>query len=249
METLLVALAALAAGAANAIAGGGSLLSFPALVATGMAKRAASVTNTVALCPGYIGATVAQRAQLAGQGRRIAMLVPTAAVGGAGGAVLLLETGDAVFAQVVPFLLLFAAALLGFQERIKRFLAGRDRKRHAEVLVLPLTLAASVYGGYFGAGMGVIVLAALAVVLDDDLVRLNALKQCVSLAANLTAMAVFVAVTDVAWTFVAAMAAASLAGGVIGGRLVSRIPPAALRWTVVSVALAVAARYCYALFE
>ncbi len=244
----LVAIAALAAGLANAVAGGGSLLSFPALIVAGLNPVAASITNTVALCPGYFGATVAQRNLLAGQRRRVAVLVPVSLVGGAAGAVLLLVTGEAAFDTVIPFLLAMAAVLLGFGERIKRRLAGgthagRARRAIAAVAVL----AAAVYGGYFGAAMGIIVLAALALVLDDDLARVNELKQTVSLAVNVTAAIVFIATTPLDWVLVGVMAVGSLAGGALGGRIASRIPAGVLRAVVVVVAVTVAVRYAVAL--
>lgn len=238
----LVALAAFAAGVANAIAGGGSLLSFPALVAAGLSPVAASVTNTVALCPGYFGATVAQRALLAGQRRRVALLVPVTAAGGAAGAVLLLATGDAAFDVIVPFLLIGAAVLLGFGDRIKKRLSGRGAGAGSarRVLVGTLVVAAAVYGGYFGAAMGVMVLAALALAVDDDLVRLNALKQTVSLAVNVTAAVVFVVRSALDWRLIGVMAVGSLIGGAVGGRIASKVPAAVLRAVVVVVAVVVA---------
>jgi hypothetical protein len=241
----LVAGAAFLAGIANAIAGGGSLLSFPALVAAGLPAVAASVTNTVALCPGYLGATVAQRAQLRGQGRRVAALAPLSVAGGIGGALLLLGTGEKAFDVVVPWLLLFAAVLLALQDRIKRALGGEHggagRGRVAAVGVA--VAAAAVYGGYFGAGMGVIVLAALAVAVDDDLVRVNALKQVVSLSTNVAAAILFAFSSRIDWGYAAAMAVASLAGGALGGRIASRVEPSLLRVVVVTVALAVSGYY------
>ena len=244
MDYAFVAGAALLAGIVNAIAGGGSLLSFPALVAVGVPSVIANLTNTVAMCPGYLGATLAQRRELAGQRRRMATLLPVSAVCGAGGALLLLATGEGAFAIVVPFLLVFAAVLLGGQSRIKKL--ARHRRGLAWA-VAPVGLAA-VYGGYFGAGMGVIVLATLAVVLDDDLIRANALKQTVSLVVNVAGAIVFVASGRVAWSYVLAIAPAALVGGAVGGKIASRVPPAVLRWTVVTIALGLAAKYVYALF-
>jgi uncharacterized membrane protein YfcA len=241
----LVGVAALAAGLVNAVAGGGSLLSFPALIAAGLPAVAASITNTVALCPGYFGATLAQRAQLQGQGRRVAVLAPVSAVGGAAGAVLLLATGEAAFDIVVPFLLVFAAAMLGFGDRIKRALggAGAGAGWPRRVVIGIVVFAAAVYGGYFGAAMGVVVLAALALAFDDELPRINALKQTVSLAVNVTAAIVFVAAGSIDWALVGVMAVASLVGGAIGGRIASRVPAGVLRAVVVTVALALAVKY------
>ncbi|MGE5182548.1 MAG: sulfite exporter TauE/SafE family protein [Acidobacteriota bacterium] len=236
----LIAAAAVAGGIANAIAGGGSLLTFPALVASGVPAVIASLTNTVAMCPGYLGATFAQRKELAGQGRRAAIILPAGALGGVAGALLLLHTSARAFDVIVPFLLVFAAALLALGDRLRARL-GKHVTREAWG-ALPVGLAA-IYGGYFGAGLGVIVLAALAVVLDDSLVRINALKQAISLAVNVAAALVFVWSGEVDWIAALAMAAGSLAGGVIGGAIASRVSPRALRIVVVTIALAVAAYY------
>jgi uncharacterized membrane protein YfcA len=238
----LAAVAALVAGAVNAIAGGGSLITFPALVAGGLGSVAASVTNTVAMCPGYLGATLAQRKDLAGQGRRLWLLLPISVVGGVAGAVLLLHTGEAAFKRVVPYLSLFAAALLAGQGRLRAWLARREGGHREGWAVIPV-LGAAVYGGYFGAGMGVMILAALAVVFGDNLIRLNAVKQAVSLAVNVAAAGFFVFSDQVDWPVAGVMFVASLAGGAIGGVIASRIPPAVLRWTVVALAVIVASVY------
>lgn len=243
----LIAVAAVAGGAVNAIAGGGSLITFPALLAAGMPAVQASLTNTVAMCPGYFGATIAQRKLLSGQRGRAAWILPAGAIGGVCGALLLLASGESAFDLVVPFLLVFAALLLGVQPRLRDALAARGAsgKRHAEAwAAVPVGLAA-VYGGYFGAGLGVIVLAALAVVYDRsaDLVRVNALKQAVSLVVNVAAAIVFVAVGHVDWLAAAVMAGGSLAGGLVGGTIASRVPAAVLRAVVIASALAVAGYY------
>ncbi len=235
--------AAMAGGIVNAIAGGGSLLTFPALVASGLSSVTASVTNTVAMCPGYFGATIAQRKLLAGQGKRAAWILPAGAVGGALGALLLLRTGEAAFDVVVPFLLVFAAALIALQDRLRRWLVGGKHRHRALIWAALACGAAGIYGGYFGAGLGVIVLAALAVVLDDDLVRVNALKQAVSLVVNVAAAIVFAFSGRIDIPDMLAMAGGSLIGGVIGGAIASRVPAALLRAVVVVVSLAVAAIY------
>jgi hypothetical protein len=235
--------AALVAGAVNAIAGGGSLISFPALVAAGLPPVIASVTNTVAMCPGYLGAALAQRKDLAGQGRRAALLLPVAAAGGVGGALLLLHTNPRAFDVIVPFLILIAAILVGTQEWLRRRLLARVPASHAALLaVVPIGLAA-VYGGYFGAGMGVMVLAVLGVSLGENLIKINALKQTVSLVVNVFAALVFVVTGPVDWAMTLVMAGAALVGGALGGGLSTRIPPAVLRWTVVVIGVGVSVVY------
>jgi uncharacterized protein len=236
------AAAALAAGAVNAIAGGGSLITFPTLVALGLPQVTANITNTVALCPGYFGAAFAQRHELAGQGRRAALLLPVGALAGMAGALLLLATGERAFAVAVPFLLLVAALLLGAQDRVRRRLLARTSPRAEAWAALPIAFAA-IYGGYFGAGMGVMIVAALGIVLADGLRRVNALKQCISLVVNLTAAGVFVGSGRVDWPIAGAMAVGALAGGLIGGKLLSRLPTRPLRWLIVTLSVALAVVY------
>jgi uncharacterized protein len=235
--------AAFAAAAVNAVVGGGSLITFPALVALGLPAIDASLTNTVGLCPGYLGAALAQRRDLVGQRGRIARVLPVAAVGGVAGALLLLVTGPRAFDYVVPFLILLAALLLAGQDLLRRWLAGRARAGISESwAILPVGLAA-IYGGYFGAGMGVMILASLGLVLADSFTRINALKQLVSLAVNAAAAVVFVVSGRVAWSLASAMLVGALAGGVLGGAVASRIPARVLRWVVVVFALGLSGVY------
>ncbi len=251
LDLVWVALAAMAAGLINALAGGGSLISFPALTALGLPAVMANVTNTVALAPGYLGATLAQRRQLRGQRRRLRLLLPAAAAGGLAGGLLLLNTGEKLFAVLVPFLILFASLLLAAQGRLRAWVLRRAERRghHPSELwaIGPVALAA-VYGGYFGGGLSVIVLAVLALSLDDDLTRLNGLKQAIALITNLTAAMVFLVSDQVAWGTAAVMALAALLGGALGGRLAGRVNPEALRNLVVGVGIAVALVYVLRLF-
>ena len=244
----LVGAAALAGGAVNAIAGGGSLITFPTLLACGIPAVTASATNTVALCPGYLGAALAQKRDMAGQGGRAWRVLPAAAVGGLAGALLLLHTSAKAFDVVVPFLLLVAVILIGVQDRMRTFLLGRTRAGHGDFLAAVLVGIGAIYGGYFGAGLGVIVLAVLAIVVDEPLVRLNAFKQYVSLAVNVAAAATFVAIARLEWSVVIAMAATSLIGGVIGGAIASRVSAKLLRAIVMLIGSAVSAVYFVKLF-
>lgn len=243
---LWAALAALAAGLINALAGGGSLVSFPALTALGLPAVMANVTNTVALAPGYLGASLAQRRELVGQRRRLARLLPAAALGGLLGGMLLLLSGEKLFAALVPALILFACLLLALQDRLRhwvqRCLVRRGRPPGESWAIAPVFLAA-VYGGYFGGGLSVIVLAVLALSLDDNLTRLNGLKQALALATNLTAAVFFLFSGQVAWATAVVMALAALAGGGLGGLLAGRIPVLALRRLVVGVGLVVGIAY------
>lgn len=236
--------AALVAGAVNAIAGGGSLLTFPVLVAAGLPPVTASITNTVAMCPGYVGATYAQRSQLAGQRARLELVLPVGAVAGMLGALLLLFTTATAFDHLVPFLILFATVLVALQDHLRRWLFGRTRDavRSKWLVALPV-LAAGTYGGYFGAGMGVIVLAALGIVLEDSLARLNATKQAVTLAANIPAAVVFIASGRVDWPIAVVMMVMSLLGGIAGGAVAAKISSKVLRVVIVVIGTGVAIVY------
>jgi uncharacterized membrane protein YfcA len=246
-DLILVCLAAVAGGFVNAIAGGGTLITFPMLTAVGVPPVIANITNTVALCPGYVGGTLAQRRDLSGQGKRMRMLLPTGVLGGITGGVLLLSTSDATFRQLIPWLILTAVILLAFQDRLRNAvmarMVGSGRTHPHEAWAVPPIFLAAVYGGYFGAGLGVMMLAALGLVLEDSLTRLNALKQSLSFVINIAAALFFLFSGKVLWTAAAVMAIGALAGGVLGGRVASRIKPAVLRWIVIAVGLVVAVVY------
>jgi hypothetical protein len=242
LDLLLLGLAGVGAGAINALAGGGSILTFPALIAIGIPPVAANVTNTVALCPGYVGGVLGQRRDLSGQERRALLLLPAAVAGGIAGGVLLLASGDRLFASLVPLLVVAACALLLLQDRLRALLTRRSGLIGLGAAALLVALA-SVYGGYFGAGLSVMLLAVLGLALEDSLTRLNALKQLLSLAVNVAAALLFVAADQVVWPAAAAMAAGALGGGMLGGRLASLVAPATLRRIVVAVGLGVAALF------
>jgi uncharacterized protein len=243
LHVVLIGLAACAAGAVNAVAGGGSLITFPVLIASGVPPVIASMTNTVAMCPGYVGATVTQRRELAGQGGRLARIMPFAIVGSIAGSWILLHTSNKSFETLVPFLLTFAALLLALQGTIRRYLLERTHVAHSIFLAgIPLGLAAA-YGAYFGAGMGMIILAVLAVIIDDTLARANALKQVISLVVNVLAALIYIVIGSIDWQIAAAIAVGSLVGGALGGMLVSRIKEIWLRGVAIAVAVVVAAIY------
>ena len=246
-ELIAVGLAAVAGGFVNAIAGGGTLITFPMLTAVGIPPVVANITNTVALCPGYVGGTYAQRNDLKGQGRRMWLLLPTGVLGGITGGVLLLYTSDATFRRIIPYLILTAVILLAFQDRMRNWIVSRmsdaGHRRLNEAWSMVLIFPAAVYGGYFGAGLGVMMLAVLGLVLDDSLTRLNALKQSLSFSINIAAAVFFLFSGQVVWPAAIVMAVGALGGGVLGGRLAGRIKPVVLRWIVVAVGVIVAIIY------
>jgi len=244
IEALALAAAAFAAGAINAVAGGGSLVSFPALVAAGLPAKEANVTNTIALMPGYLGGSLAYRAELAGQSRRAGLLAVPALLGSLAGSVILLASSDAAFEAVVPFLVLFACALMAAQDQLRSFalhhrLVGADGG--TSPALLGGTFLAAVYGAYFGAGLGIITLALLLILLPDDLQRSNALKGFLSLVINLLAFAYFALLGPVSWPEAFIMAGGALAGGYGGVGVARRLGPAWLRRAVIAYGLVVAA--------
>lgn len=254
VDLALLALAAVAAGAVNALAGGGTLITFPTLTALGLPAVAANVTNTLAVAPGALGGLLAQRRELAGQGKRLARLLPVAFVGGLAGGWLLLHTDESLFRRLVPWLILAASALLAVQEALRDWLFARfsgdsllaatgARRGREEAVAMALVFAAAVYGGYFGAGLGVIVLAALGLALHDSLTRLNATKQAIGFAANLAAALLFAVRGPVHWPAALVMAIGAVAGGTIGGHLAGRIRASTLRRVVVSIGVLVGFAY------
>jgi uncharacterized membrane protein YfcA len=247
LDLVWVGGAAVAAGLVNALAGGGTLISFPVLTAVGVPALAANVTNTVALCPGFLGGTAAQWADLRGQGRRAALALPAGALGGVLGGLLLLNTEERVFQMMVPYLILGASFLLAVQVPVRTWLLRRAEARgHTHVGEGRAAVAigvASIYGGYFGAGLGVILLATIGLLIDDTLTRLNALKQAISFVTNVAAAVFFVFSGEVVWPAAAVMAVGALVGGSLGGRLAGRIAASTLRRLVVAIGLVAAGFY------
>ncbi|MFT3891825.1 MAG: sulfite exporter TauE/SafE family protein [Anaerolineales bacterium] len=212
----------------------------------GIPAVSANVTNTVALCPGYFGGTLAQLNDLKGQKNRLWFIVPASIVGGVAGGYLLLLTGEKLFKDLVPYLILLASGLLAIQDPVRAWLTRRMAAEQGSSLEkltwLPVGVA-SVYGGYFGAGLSVIVLSALGLTLEDLLTRLNALKQAVAFSVNVAAAIFFVFSGKVVWSVALVMAVGALIGGVLGGKLAGKVKPATLRWTVVTIGVIISIIY------
>lgn len=237
-EVLLVVGGGMIAGIVNTVAGGGSLLTFPLLVALGLPPLDANVTNTVGIVPAALGGGLGYRAELRGAGPCIRRLLPLCVAGAAAGAAILLLTPSRSFRQVVPLLIAAAAGLLLVQRRVGVALQGRRRR---QVAARDGTLvAAAVYGGYFGAAVSVVVLAILVVTVEEPLQRLNALKVLLAGSMNLVAAVAFIAFAPVHWGYVLALAPATLAGGRIGASVARRVPDQPLRVAVVVLALVAA---------
>jgi len=240
-QGLLLGVAGFLGGAINSVAGGGSLVSFPALLAVGYPSVSANVTNTVALWPGYLGGAAAYRHELSGQRSRAMLLGATCVAGAALGSVLLLVAPARVFTAIVPWLILLACALFAVQPLITRALARREApsKEHRSFGLHVAIFLGAVYGAYFGAGLGIVLLAVLAITIEDSLQRLNGLKQVLSIVINSVALVAYSLFGPVVWTAVAVMAVASLAGGRLGGGFARKLNPVVLRVVVVGFGVTV----------
>ncbi len=247
LDFVLVGFAAVAAGAINALAGGGTLITFPTLLALGVPPVTANVTNTVALCPGFMGGILAQLKDLTGQRRRFWIFLSASAVGGVIGSVLLLSTGERAFQALVPYLILTASCLLAVQGMVRAWLVRRsirlETKIESEKWAVVLVGLAAIYGGYFGVAMSVVVLSLLGLMINDTLTRLNAIKQTVAFGANGAAAVLFLFSGRVIWLIALVMAVGALIGGTLGGRVAGHIKPDTLRWTVVSIGIVLTVIY------
>jgi uncharacterized membrane protein YfcA len=239
VDAALVAGATFAAGGINAVAGGGSLVSFPALYATGIGALSANVTNTLAIWPGYASSAASLRANLRETERHARPFVIASAVGAAAGSALLLAVDPGVFRSVVPYLVLLSAVLLAVPASSVQRLRLASEGRPVRVPAYAGIVGAAAYGAYFGGGLGVVLLAVLSAFLATDLHSVNAMKAVLQLVVNTVALVAFVAFAPVAWQFVAVGAPASFAGGFVGARLSMLVPHAALRRVVVGFSFAV----------
>lgn len=249
LDIVIVLFAGLLLGSVNSIAGGGSLLFFPTLLAIGMPTLAANVTNAVVVLPGFIGAVYGFREDLRNQPRRrLVVLSLLTALGAATGSVLLLITPSSALDFSVPVLVLFASLLLAAQPWVRALVrtpvasvahpVELDRKPAWQLSVA--MFAAAIYGGYFGGALGVIMLAVLALTTTEDLRELNALKSALSLVVSTVNLPVFAVFGPVDWWIVAIGAPASLVGGVLGAKLARRLDDRVLRWCVVAVGVSAA---------
>jgi uncharacterized membrane protein YfcA len=248
LDGTLLAVAAAAAGMVNSVAGGGTLLTFPALLAVSPEAKMANATSTVALWPGTMGSVYGYREDLAGARPFLVRMGIPSLIGGALGALLLLVTGKDAFDALVPWLVLFATLLFAFSGPLGRWFRRpvapgetppspeRPGKR-----ALAFQFAVAVYGGYFGAGIGILMLAALSMLGLTDIHRMNGMKIFLGMVINSVAVVIFAVAGLVHWPEALLMAAAALAGGYAGARLARRIPGGAVRGLVIAVGLVVAA--------
>src|ERR1700722_4200823 len=236
LEALAIVGAGLAAGTINTIVGSGSLITFPTLLAFGFSPVVANVSNSVGLVPGSVSGSIAYRSELRGQRPRLLVLGAAALAGGITGAVLLLALPGSVFRHVVPVLILVACVLVAVQPRLSARLALRqDRPVHGGPMLFVTVYLTGVYGGYFGAAQGVILLALLGIFLTDHLQRLNATKHGLAFLVNAVAGVIFIAFSHIAWEAAGLLAAGSIVGGQIGGTGGRRLPAPLLRAVIIVV--------------
>lgn len=238
-EVLVIALAGFAAGTINTVVGSGTLITFPVLLAFGYAPVTANVSNTIGLVPGSLSGAVGYRRELAGQRGRAVRLGTVSVLGGITGAVLLLVLPASAFAAIVPIFIAVALVLVVLQPRLSRRLAKRavSPRHKGGVLTLLAIYATGVYGGYFGAAQGILLLGILGLALAQDLHRTNALKNVLAGLVNGVAGVYFMVAAHVEWAPALIIACGSILGAQIGARYGRRLSPAALRGLVVVVGL------------
>lgn len=236
VEVVAVLAAGLAAGTINAVVGSGSLITFPTLLAVGYPPVQANLSNTVGLSLGQSSAAVGYRAELRGQGRRLVRLGIASLLGAVTGGLLLLRLPEEIFEAVVPVLIVVACVLVVVQPRIARWVAARrSQPEHGGVPLFVGVLLGSVYGGYFGAAQGVILIALLGIFLQEGLQRLNGAKNVCGAVVNIAAAVLFMIIAPVAWIPAGLIAGGSIVGGQLGAHFGRKLPPVVLRAVIVVV--------------
>ncbi|GHE43548.1 UPF0721 transmembrane protein [Streptosporangium violaceochromogenes] len=239
--------AGVGAGAINTVVGSGSLITFPTMVALGVPPVVANVSNTIGLVPGSLTGALGYRAELKGQRARLVRLGAGSVTGALTGGVLLLFLPAATFNVVVPILIALACVLVVIQPRLNRWLSARreDTHPHGGPWLWAGVLAAGVYGGYFGAAQGVLLIGLLGSFLDEDLQRVNAAKNVLSLLVNATAAVLFTLVAEVDWPAVALVAVGAATGGFLGAKVGRRLPAPVLRGVIVCVGVVAIVKLVY----
>jgi uncharacterized protein len=237
-----ILLAGVAAGTINTVVGSGTLITFPTLLAFGVPPVTANVSNTIGLVPGSVSGAIGYRRELNGQRGRLLRLASASLVGGIAGAVLLLALPPEAFNAIVPVLILGGCVLVVLQPTIARRVATRAESRggvpeHGALWVWVLVMLTGVYGGYFGAAQGVLLMAVLGIGIQDSLQRLNGTKNVLAGLVNAVAAVVFIAVAEVDWVVAALIAVGAVVGGQVGATVGRRLPPLVLRMVIVTVGL------------
>jgi uncharacterized membrane protein YfcA len=248
LSAIVIVTAGVLAGIMNTIVGAGSLITFPTLLLLGYPPLVANVSNTIGLVPGALSGSIGYRRELAGQRARARPLLVAGALGGVTGASLLLILPASAFARIVPALILVACALVAVQPRLSAWVVAR-RARSGVIhagggpLLIAGVYLTGIYGGYFGAAQGVILIALLAILVDDELQRLNGLKNVIATVINAVAALIFIALAPVAWAPAILLAIGSTIGGQLGAAVGRRLSPFALRLAIISIGLIVATRW------
>jgi len=244
LEALLIGLAGLAAGTINTVVGSGTLITFPTLLAFGVPPVTANVSNTIGLVPGSMSGAIGYRRELIGQRARVLRLAVASLAGGLTGGVLLLVLDEDAFEAIVPVLIMLGLVLVVLQPRISAWVARRHEALGTDPRgvtgawwVWPAVLVTGVYGGYFGAAQGVLLMAVMGIGIAESLQRLNAVKNVLAMLVNAIAGVLFVLVADVDWAVVALIAVGSIIGGQVGATVGRRLPDTVLRVTIVVVGL------------
>lgn len=244
-ESVLLFVAAFVGGALNSVAGGGSFFSFPALLFIGLDPKIANATNAVALWPGSAASVLAYREELQGMRPEVRLLAPVSLIGGLVGALLLLVTPSDVFRVLLPFLMLGATLLFTFSPRFTVYVRGLDRRNESPTIArtrsVIIQLVISIYGGFFGGGIGILMLAALSLMGMDNIHRMNGLKTLLATLINGIAVVAFIIARAVAWVPAAIMVVAAILGGYIGAAVARKIDPKLVRVFVIVVGFSISA--------
>ncbi|MFC9435895.1 sulfite exporter TauE/SafE family protein [Nocardia sp. NPDC057030] len=243
LEQLAVFGAGIGAGGINAVVGSGTLITFPVLLAFGLPPVTANVSNTIGLVPGSLSGVHGYRRELAGQRERLLRFGTASLLGGITGAILLLVLPATAFKAIVPVLIIAALVLVVVQPRLSRWVKGRrdngdgPAPKHGGPILLVAIFATGIYGGYFGAAQGVLLMGLLGVFVHDDMQVLNGIKNVLATIVNGVAAVIFIVIADVDWRAVLLIALGSIIGGQFGAKMGRRLPPTALRAVIVVVGL------------
>ncbi|MET9241564.1 sulfite exporter TauE/SafE family protein [Nonomuraea sp. NPDC003709] len=238
LEMVAVLAAGVAGGAINTVVGSGSLITFPTLLAVGLPPITANVSNNIGLVPGGLSGVMGYRPELKGQRERLLRLAPASVIGSLAGGLLLLTLPESSFNMIVSVLIALSCTLVLIQPRLSRLLSTRPGRAHGGPWLWLGTLAAGAYGGYFGAGQGILLIGLMGIMLDEELQRINAAKNVLALLVNFTAAVLYILVADVDWLAVLLVAAGSAIGGFLGARLGRRLPAPILRGLIVCIGVA-----------
>jgi uncharacterized membrane protein YfcA len=236
-EALFVLVAGMGAGTINAVVGSGTLLTFPTLLAVGIPPVLANVSNNIGLSPGTAAGAIGYRRELEGQRGRLIRLIPASLLGGVVGAVLLLKLPGSAFKAVVPGLILLGCVLVALQPWLSKRISLPAHTHRGAWWVIPAVFLTGVYGGYFGAAQGVLLMAVLGIGMDANLQRMNGLKNVLATVVNGVAAILFIIVADVDWLAAALIAVGSTIGGFVGARYGRKLPPTGLRVLIVVIGI------------